>query len=145
MEDRKQERAHKAALNQATLEALAASTAHAKLATEEIHQARLAAIEKNPTMYATEVDSGESSLPPTAKSLDLLLPGIPASEVAAIWKGTFIQENLAKLQNDPSRIDSNRMELTVDGRVIASTKGSRKDFTSAVEGFTNYGIIVQTL
>ena len=37
MEDRKQERAHKAALNQATLEALAASTAQAKLATEEIH------------------------------------------------------------------------------------------------------------
>jgi hypothetical protein len=149
MEDRKQERAHKAALNQATLEALAASTAQAKLATEEIHQARLAAIEKNPTIInATEVDSGESSLPPTAKSLDLLLPGIPASEVAAIWKGTFIPENLAKLRNDPSRIDSNRMELTVDGRVIASTKGSRKDFTSAaiwLEGFTNYGIIVQTL
>ena len=37
LKDRKQERTHKAALNQATLEALAASTAQAKLATEEIH------------------------------------------------------------------------------------------------------------
>ena len=46
LKDRKQERAHKAALNQATLEALAASTAQAKLATEEIHQARLAAMRR---------------------------------------------------------------------------------------------------
>ena len=40
------------------------------------------------------------------------------------------------------------MELTADGRVIASSKGSRKDFSSVgiwLEGFTNYGIIVQTL
>ena len=85
LKDRKQERTHKAALNQATLKALAASTAQAKLATEEIHQACLAAIEKNPTIInAVETDFGKSSLPPTAKSLDLLLPGIPISEVAAI-------------------------------------------------------------
>ena len=146
LKDRKQERTHKAALNQATLEALAASTAQAKLATEEIHQARLAAIEKNPTIInAAETDSGKSSLPPTAKSLDLLLPGIPISEVTAIWKGTFVPENLAKLRNDPFRIDSNQMELTADGRVIASSKGSRKDFSSVgiwLEGFINYGIIV---
>ena len=119
LKDRKQERTHKAALNQATLEALAASTAQAKLATEEIHQARLAAIEKNPTIInAVETDSGESSLPPTAKSLDLLLPGIPVSEVAAIWKSIFVLENFAKLRNDLSRINSNWMELTADGRVI---------------------------
>ena len=37
LKDRKQERTYKAALNQATLKALAASTAQAKLATEEIH------------------------------------------------------------------------------------------------------------
>jgi hypothetical protein len=75
----------------------------------------------------------------------LLLPGIPVSEVAAIWKGTFVPENLAKLRNDPSRIDSNRMELTADGRVIASSKGSRKDFSSIgiwLKGFTNYNIII---
>jgi len=116
------------------------------LATEEIHQARLAAIKKNPTIInAVETDSGKFSLPPTIKSLDLLLPGIPVSEVAVIWKGIFVPENLVKLYNNPSRIDSNWIELTVDGRVIASSKGSRKDFSSIgiwLKGFTNYGIIV---
>jgi hypothetical protein len=40
------------------------------------------------------------------------------------------------------------MELIVDRRVIASSKGSRKDFFFIgiwLEGFTNYSIIVQTL
>jgi len=41
-----------------------------------------------------------------------------------------MRENFVKLRNNPSRIDSNRIELTVDGRVITSSKGSRKDFSS---------------
>ena len=77
-----------------------------------------------------ETNSGKSSLPPTVKSLDLLFPGILVSEVAVIWKGIFILENLIKLCNNLSRINSNRIELTADGRVIASSKGSRKDFSS---------------
>ena len=52
---------------------------------EEIYQARLAAIKKNPTIInAVETNSSKSSLPPTIKSLDLLLPGILVSKVAAI-------------------------------------------------------------
>ena len=116
---------------------------------EEIYQARLAAIKKNPTIInAVETDSSKSSLPPTVKSLDLLLPGILVSKVTVIQKGIFVPKNLAKLCNNPSRINSNWMELTADGRVIASSKGSRKDFSSIgiqLKGFTNYGIIVQTL
>ena len=149
LKDRKQERTHKAALNQATLKALAASTAQAKLATEEIHQARLTAIEKNPTIInAVETDSGESSLPPTAKSLDLLLPEIPVSEVAAIWKSIFVLENLAKLYNNLFRIDSNQIKLIINKRIITSSEGSRKDFSFIgiwLKGFINYNIIVQTL
>jgi hypothetical protein len=37
------------------------------------------------------------------------------------------------------------MELTVDKRVIASSKGSKKDFFSIgiwLEGFINYSIII---
>jgi hypothetical protein len=37
------------------------------------------------------------------------------------------------------------MKLMVDGRVIASSKGFRKDFFSIgiwLEGFTNYSIII---
>jgi hypothetical protein len=40
------------------------------------------------------------------------------------------------------------MELTADRRVITSSKGSKKDFSSIgiwLEGFTNYSIIIQTL
>ena len=40
------------------------------------------------------------------------------------------------------------MELTADKRVIASSKGFKKDFSSIgiwLKGFTNYNIIVQTL
>ena len=73
------------ALNQATLKVFAASTAQAKLATEEIYQAYLAAIKKNPTIINTvETDFNKSSLPPTVKSLDLLFPGILISKVTTI-------------------------------------------------------------
>ena len=52
---------------------------------EEIYQAYLAAIKKNPTIINTvETDFSKSSLPPIAKSLDLLLPGILISEVTVI-------------------------------------------------------------
>ena len=52
---------------------------------EELYQARLTVIEKNPNIInAVEVDSTESSLPLTAKGLDLLLPGMSVSEIAAI-------------------------------------------------------------
>jgi hypothetical protein len=37
------------------------------------------------------------------------------------------------------------MELIIDGRVIASSKGFKKDFSSVgiwLKGFINYGIIV---
>ena len=113
---------------------------------EEIYQACLAAIKKNPTIInAVETDSGESSFFSTAKSLDLLLPGIPVSKVAAIQKGIFVLENLAKLYNDLFRINSNWMELTVDKKVITFSKGFRKDFSSIgiqLKGFTNYSIII---
>ena len=85
LKNRKQEHTHKAALNQATLKVLTAFTAQTKLAMEEIHQARLAAIKKNPTIInAVETDFGKSSLPPIIKSLDLLLPEILISEITAI-------------------------------------------------------------
>ena len=73
------------ALNQATLKVLAASTAQAKLAIDKIHQAQFATIEKNPTIInAVETNSSKSSLPPTAKSLDLFFPKILISKVAVI-------------------------------------------------------------
>jgi hypothetical protein len=73
--------------NAEKLESMKTAAANATLAAEAVHQAKLAAIEKNPAIInAVEVDSGESSLPPTAKGLDLCLPGIPVSEVANIWK-----------------------------------------------------------
>jgi hypothetical protein len=113
---------------------------------EEIHQAHLTTIKKNPTIInMVKTDFNKSSFPPTAKSLDLLLPGILISEVAAIWKGIFVLENLAKLYNNLFKIDSNQIELIADRRVIASSKGFRKDFSSVgiwLEGFINYSIIV---
>ena len=85
LKDCKQEHTYKVALNQATLEVLAASTAQVKLVTEEIYQACLAAIKKNPTIInAVEINFSKSSLPFTIKSLDLLLPKILVFEVAAI-------------------------------------------------------------
>ena len=85
LKDRKQEYTYKAALNQATLKALTASTAQTKLAMEEIHQAQLTAIKKNPTIInAVKTNFNKSSLPPTIKSLDLLLPKIPIFKVTAI-------------------------------------------------------------
>ncbi|KAF1985564.1 hypothetical protein K402DRAFT_103993 [Aulographum hederae CBS 113979] len=137
------------AVNAEKLENMKTAAANATLAEEAVHQAKLMAIEKNPAIInAAEVDSGESSLPPTAKGLDLCLPGIPMSEVANIWKGTFVAENLAKLRNNPSRVETNRIEFTADSRVLATSTGSRKDLASVdvwLEGFTNYTIIVQTL
>ena len=62
LKDCKQKHTYKAALNQATLKALAASTAQAKLATEEIHQAQLAAIKKNPTII-NAVETNSKSTP----------------------------------------------------------------------------------
>ena len=91
-----------------TLKALTTSIAQVKLATEEIYQAWLAAIKKNPTIInAVETNSGKSSLPPTIKSLDLLLSRILVSKVTIIQKGIFILENLIKLRNNLSRIDPN--------------------------------------
>ena len=85
LKDCKQEYTYKAALNQATLEILTTSIAQAKLAIEEIHQAQLAAIKKNPIIINTvETDFNKFSLPLTVKSLDLLLPKIPVSKIAAI-------------------------------------------------------------
>ena len=108
LKDCKQECTYKAALNQATLKILAASTAQAKLVMEEIHQIRLSAIKKNPTIINTvETDSSKSSLSPTVKSLNLLLPEILVSKITVIWKGIFILKNLIKLYNNLSRINPN--------------------------------------
>jgi hypothetical protein len=52
---------------------------------EEIHQAQLITIKKNPTIINTvEVDFSEFSLPLTIKSLDLLLSRILVSKIAII-------------------------------------------------------------
>jgi hypothetical protein len=54
-------------------------------------------------------------------------------------------ENLVKLYNDLFRINSNWIKLMVDGRVIASSKGSKKDFFFIgiwLKGFINYSIII---
>ena len=52
---------------------------------EEIYQAHFTAIKKNPTIInAVKTDFSKSSLPPTAKSLDLFLPEILIFKVAAI-------------------------------------------------------------
>ena len=113
---------------------------------DEIHQAQLAAIKKNPTIInAVETNFNKFSLPPTIKSLDLLLPKIPVFKVAVIQKGIFILKNLIKLRNNLSRIDPNQMELIVDGRVIVFNKGFKKDFSSIsiqLKGFINYSIII---
>ena len=85
LKDHKQERTYKAALNQATLKVLTASIIQAKLVIEEIHQARLTTIKKNPTIInMVETNFNKSSLPPTIKSLDLLFFKILVSKVAAI-------------------------------------------------------------
>ena len=85
LKDCKQEYIYKVVLNQATLKVFTAFTAQAKLAMEEIHQAHLTAIKKNPTIInIVETDFSKSFLLPTAKSLDLLLPGILISEVTVI-------------------------------------------------------------
>ena len=85
LKDRKQEYIYKVALNQATLKVFTASTAQAKLVTEEIYQAHLTAIKKNPTIInAVETDFNKSSLSPTAKSLDLLFSEILISKVTII-------------------------------------------------------------
>jgi hypothetical protein len=105
--------------NAEKLESMKTAAANATLAAEAVHQAKLAAIEKNPTIInAAEVDSGESSLPPTAKGLDLCLPGIPVSEVANIWKGTFVAVNVFKLRNNPSRIGTNKTVLDASAAVL---------------------------
>ncbi|KAF1982033.1 hypothetical protein K402DRAFT_407945 [Aulographum hederae CBS 113979] len=114
------------AANAEKLENMKTAAANATLAEEAVHQAKFMAIEKNPAVInAAEVDS-----------------------VANIWKGTFVAENLAKLRNNPSRVETNKIEFTTDGRVLATSTGSRKDLASVdvwLEGFTNYTIIVQTL
>ena len=52
---------------------------------EEIYQAQLATIKKNPTIInAVETNFSKSSLPFTIKSLDLLFPRILVFEVTAI-------------------------------------------------------------
>ena len=50
-----------------------------------------------------DVDSGTSPLPSTVQSIYDYLPGVPTSEVVAIFKGTFPLENLAKLCHNDSR------------------------------------------
>jgi hypothetical protein len=105
--------------NAEKLESMKTAAANATLAAEAVHQAKLAAIEKNPAITnAAEVDSGESSLPPTAKGLDLCLPGIPVSDVANIWKGTFVAVNVFKLRNNPSRIGTNKTVLDASAAVL---------------------------
>ena len=65
----KQEYTYKAASNQTIFKVLTASIAQAKLAMEEIHQAQLAAIKKNPTIInAVETNFSKSSLSFTIKS-----------------------------------------------------------------------------
>ena len=85
LKDCKQEYTYKAALNQATFKVFTAFTAQVKLAMEEIYQAYFAAIKKNPTIInIVKPDFSKSSLPPTLKSLDLFLPKILVSKIAAI-------------------------------------------------------------
>ena len=108
LKDHKQERAYKAALNQATLKILTASIAQAKLVMDKIHQAQLAVIKKNPTIInAVKTDFSKSFFPFTAKSLDLFLSKIPVSKVTVIQKGIFILKNFIKLYNNLSKINSN--------------------------------------
>ena len=88
LKDCKQEYTYKATLNQTTLKVLAASTAQAKLAIEEIYQAHLTAIKKNPTIInAVETDFSKSSLSPTVKNLELLLFRILISKITVIQIG----------------------------------------------------------
>ena len=85
LKDYKQKYTYKAALNQATLKILTASTAQVKLAIKEIYQARLTVIKKNPTIInAVKTDFNKSFLPFTVKSLNLLLFRILIFKVAAI-------------------------------------------------------------
>ena len=85
LKDYKQKYTYKAVLNQATLKVFTTSIVQAKLAMEEIYQAQLATIKKNPTIINTvETDFNKSSLPSTVKSLNLLLPKIPVSKVTVI-------------------------------------------------------------
>ena len=72
-------------LNKVSLKVIVVSTAQAKLNSKEIYLVKIAAIKKNLTIInAVDIESGKSSLPPTVKSLNLLLPGIPISEVILI-------------------------------------------------------------
>ena len=146
LKNHKQECTYKAALNQATFKVFAAFIAQAKLAIEKIYQAYFAAIKKNSTIINTvKTNFNKSSLPPTIKSLDLLLPKILISKVAAIQKGIFILKNFIKLYNNLFKINSNQIELTADGKIITFSKGFKKDFSSIgiqLKGFINYNIII---
>ena len=113
---------------------------------EEIYQAQLTTIKKNPTIINTvETDFNKSFLSSIIKSLDLLLPKILVFKVTAIQKSIFILKNFIKLYNNPSKINSNQIKLTVDKKVITFSKGFRKDFffiSIWLKGFTNYNIII---
>ena len=99
---------------------------------DKIYQAQLTAIKKNPTIINTvEINFNKFSLPPTIKSLDLLLPKILVFKVTAIQKSIFILKNFIKLYNNPPKINPNQIELIADGKVIAFNKG-----------FINYNIII---
>ena len=85
LKDCKQEHTYKVILNQATLKVFTASIAQAKLAMEEIYQAYLAAIKKNPTIInMVETDFSKFSFFSTVKSLDLFLSEILIFKVAII-------------------------------------------------------------
>ena len=85
LKDYKQEHTYKVTLNLTTLKIFTASIAQAKLVIKEIYQAYLAAIKKNLTIINTvEIDFSKFFLPPTVKSLDLLLSKILIFKVAII-------------------------------------------------------------
>ena len=75
----------------------------------------------------------------------MLFPEILVSKVTIIWKSIFILKNFIKLYNNPFRINFNWIELMADRKVIAFSKGFRKDFFSVgiwLKGFINYSIII---
>ena len=113
---------------------------------EEIYQARLAAIKKNPTIInIVKTNFSKSSLPFIIKSLNLFFPKIPISKIAIIQKGIFISKNLTKLYNNLFKIDSNQIKLIINKRVITFSKGFKKDFSFIgiqLKGFINYSIII---
>lgn len=119
---------------------------------EEYHAARMAALAKSSGFTEINDNTGESpiTLPPSAKDLEIILPGVSQIEYEKIWKGTFQPVNLSRLRLNAAKVDEDEDDIVISAGKVSSKrpKGQRKDFANKeiwFEGFSNYVSVVQTI